>query len=160
MKLFASPSGLPEAARRKVTEALCAVLTDGIDLYGQIKIAHWNIKGPHFAALHPLLDTMATAVAGFNDEIAERCVTLGGLAVGTAKHVAGNSRLDDYPQGETRDLTHAKLVAKRITTYVKGANAGRAVADKAGDVDTSDLLTGVIEACEKHAWFLLATTES
>jgi DNA-binding ferritin-like protein len=43
---------------------------------------------------------------------------------------------------------------------VKTAKAGRAVADRESDLDTSDLLTGVIEACEKHAWFLLATTES
>jgi starvation-inducible DNA-binding protein len=160
MKLYASPSGLPEAARKKIVVALQGVLTDGIDLYGQIKIAHWNIKGPLFASLHPLLDTMATAVAGFNDEIAERCVTLGGLAVGSAKHVAANTSLAEYSQTEVRDLVHAKEIAKRFGAFVKTAKAGRAVADRESDLDTSDLLTGVIEACEKHAWFLLATTES
>lgn len=158
-KLFASASGMPEAARKKVVEALRATLTDGIDLQGQIKVAHWNIKGPHFAHLHPLFDAMATSVAGFNDEIAERCVILGGLAVGTAKHVAENSRLKDYPQDETRDLAHVKLLADRFATFVDGAKAARDVSDKVGDADTSDLLTGVVTECEKHGWFLRATLE-
>ncbi|MBK8097511.1 MAG: hypothetical protein IPK26_10405 [Planctomycetes bacterium] len=39
------------------------------------------IKGPHFAALHPLFDQFATELDGFNDGVAERMLTLGGLAV-------------------------------------------------------------------------------
>jgi len=70
--MYKSPSPLPEAARANVSETLNARLADGLDLHSQIKVAHWNIKGPQFAALHPLFETFATDLANFNDSIAER----------------------------------------------------------------------------------------
>ncbi len=101
--MYGSPSHLPEAARVRIAEALNARLADGLDLHSQIKVAHWNIKGPQFAALHPLFETFAVGLALHNDAIAERAVTLGAKAYGTVRHVAKTSRLPDYPQ-ETRDL--------------------------------------------------------
>ena len=57
--LFPSASQLSIDARVGVIEALNASLADALDLYSQVKVAHWNLKGPHFAALHPLFDTIA-----------------------------------------------------------------------------------------------------
>lgn len=158
--MHASPNSLPAKARTAVCTALTAVLTDGLDLHSQIKVAHWNIKGPQFAALHPLFDQFATDLAAQNDELAERILTLGNLAVGTARHVAKNSRLPDYPQDLTRDLEHVKLLAERIGTWLAGARDAREVALQHKDDDSVDLLTGFIQAFEKHAWFLHATLES
>jgi starvation-inducible DNA-binding protein len=152
-----TPSPLSAEARKQVSEALRAVLTDGLDLYTQLKVAHWNIKGPHFAALHPLFDTFATDQAANNDEVAERILTLGHLAVGTARHVAKQSRLPDYPQQVTKDLEHVALLADRIGKHLEGQRAAREVAKVQADEDTFDLLTGMIEQFEKHAWFLHAT---
>jgi starvation-inducible DNA-binding protein len=116
--MHSSPSKLPPKSWTAICAALTPVLVDGIDLHSQIKVAHWNIKGPHFAALHPLFDTFATELAAHNDEIAERILTLGGLAVGTARHVAKKSSLPDYPQDLTQDLEHAALLAARIESYL------------------------------------------
>ena len=157
--MYKSPNPLPEDARSTIVETLNARLADGLDLHSQIKVAHWNVKGPQFAALHPLFETFAVGLAGFNDEIAERAVTLGGRAHGTARHVAQTSRLPDYPQDTTRDMEHVRLLSERIEKYLDGARTSRAVAEKAGDADTVDLLTEVISAFEKHAWFLRASLE-
>ncbi len=97
--MYTSPSKLPEKSRGAIAETLNARLADGLDLHGQIKVAHWNIKGPQFPSLHPLFETFAVSLAGHNDEIAERAVTLGGLASGTARHVAKTSRLPGVPAG-------------------------------------------------------------
>ena len=86
--MYQSPSHLPPEARAEIAATLNARLADGIDLHSQIKVAHWNIKGPQFAALHPLFETFAVGLALHNDTIAERAVTLGGKAYGTARHVA------------------------------------------------------------------------
>ncbi len=145
-----TPSTLSADARKQVCDALRAVLADGLDLYTQLKVAHWNIKGPHFAALHPLFDTFATDQAANNDAVAERVRTLGHLAIGTAKHVAQHSRLKDYPQELTKDLEHVAQLADRIGTHLEGMRQAR-------DEDTFDLLTGQIEQFEKHAWFLHST---
>ena len=118
------------------------------------------MKGPHFAALHPLFESFATSLATHNDDIAERAVTLGALAHGTARHVAKASRLPEYPQEITRDLEHAALLADRIEIYLAGLRESRGTAERDADIDTVDLLTRVITEFEKHAWFLHASLDA
>ena len=155
--MYRTPSSLPEDSRRQISEALNARLADGLDLHSQIKVAHWNIKGPHFPALHPLFETFAVDLAGFNDAIAERAVTLGGRAYGTARHVAVKSRVPEYPQDTVKDVEHVRLLADRMDSYLTGVRESRAAVEKLGDTDTVDLLTQVVTAFEKHAWFLQAS---
>jgi len=157
--MFKSPNRLAEDARSRLSTTLNARLADGLDLHGQIKVAHWNVKGPHFASLHPLFETFAVSLAAFNDAIAERAVTLGGKAYGTARHVASASRLADYPQDTSDGLAHVGLLAERFDVYLDGARESRREAEKEGDTDTVDLLTGVITEFEKNAWFLRASLE-
>lgn len=158
--LFRSASRLPESARERVIDALNASLADGLDLYSQVKVAHWNLKGPHFAALHELFDTIAGDAGDTNDELAERAVALGGLAHGTVRTAARSSRLEGYPEDLTRDLDHVELLAERIDAYLTGLRKARTAGEEVGDTDTVDLLTARITAFEKHAWFLRATLES
>jgi starvation-inducible DNA-binding protein len=155
--MYRSPSKLPEAQRIRVVEALNARLADGLDLHSQIKVAHWNIKGPQFPSLHPLFETFAIGLAAHNDAIAERAVTLGGRAFGTARHVAKHSALAEYPQETTRDMEHVKLLAERIESYLDGVREARSVAEQAADTDTVDLLTQIVSDFEKHDWFLRAS---
>jgi starvation-inducible DNA-binding protein len=157
--MHTSPSPLPIEARTAVARALDASLADGLDLHMQIKVAHWNVKGPHFAALHPLFETFAVALAAHDDAIAERAVTLGAQVHGTARHVASTSRLPDYPAETTRGLDHVRLLAERVETYLQGVRAARGVAEAHRDTDTVDLLTAVISDFEKNAWFLRASLE-
>src|SRR6185503_16309344 len=158
--MYTSPSHLPEQSRTALAETLNDRLADGLDLHSQIKVAHWNIKGPQFASLHPLFETFAVGLALHNDNIAERAVTLGARAYGTARHVAKASKLPEYPQDTTRDLEHVKLLAERIEKYLEGARESRGVGEKLGATDTVDLLTGIVTEFEKHAWFLRASLES
>ena len=156
---FVIPSHLSEKSRAKVAATLNERLADGLDLYSQIKVAHWNIKGPQFAALHPLFETFAIALATHTDIFAERAVTLGGTAFGTARHVAKTSRIPEYPQETSRDMEHVALIAERIDLYLVGLRESRGVAEAEGDTDTVDLFTTVITEFEKNGWFLHATLE-
>ncbi len=155
--MYRSPSKLPEDTRAHLVEALNARLADGLDLHSQIKVAHWNIKGPLFPSLHPLFETFAVALAAFNDEVAERAVTLGGIARGTARHVAGRSGIAEYPAETTRDLEHVALLADRFEAYLVGAREARSAAAGLGDDESVDLFTRIIQALEKNAWFLRAS---
>ncbi len=157
--MYQSPSHLPPEARAKLADLLNARLADGLDLHSQIKVAHWNIKGPQFAALHPLFETFAVGLALHTDTIAERAVTLGGKAYGTARHVAKTSTLADYPQETTRDLEHVKLLAERFDKFLVGVRESRTEAEKLGDTDTVDLFTQVVTEFEKHSWFLRSSLE-
>ncbi|GMU01089.1 DNA starvation/stationary phase protection protein Dps [Corallococcus caeni] len=159
MALYKSPSPLSEQSRTAIAATLNERLADGLDLHSQIKVAHWNIKGPQFAALHPLFETFAVSLANHNDSIAERAVTLGGRAYGTSRHVGKNSRLPEYPQETSRDLEHVKLLAERIEVYLTGLRESRSAVEGLKDTDTVDLFTGIITEFEKHAWFLRASLE-
>ncbi len=154
---YTSPSPLPQEDRETLSAALNAVLADGLDLHSQIKVAHWNVKGPHFAAFHPLFETFAVSLAAFTDAVAERGVTLGGKAYGTSRHVSSASRLPDYPQETTRDLDHVRLLAERFDVFLAGVREARRAGEAAGDTDTVDLLTGIVTEFEKNAWFLRAS---
>lgn len=155
--MYPSPSPLPEPARAAITSALNARLADSIDLHSQIKVAHWNVKGPQFAALHPLFETFAVGLAAHIDTLAERAVTLGARAHGTARHVAAASTLPEYPAGTSRDLDHVRLLAERFDAFLARLREARSVAEAEGDPDTADLFTQVITEFEKHAWFLRAS---
>lgn len=158
--MYKSPSHLVEAARAKISEALNACLADGLDLHSQIKVAHWNIKGPLFSSLHPLFETFAMALAAHNDTLAERAVMFGAKALGTVRHTAKVSRISEYPPETTRDLDHVRLLADRLEKYLEGVRECRTVAETSGDTDTVDILTGIVIEFEKNAWFLRASLDS
>jgi len=155
--MYKTPSQLPETSRVALASTLNDRLADGLDLHSHIKVAHWNVRGPQFPSLHPLFEQFANQLAAHNDALAERAVTLGGLAAGTTRHVAKHSRLADYPIDTTRDLDHVRLLAERIDTYLAGIRESRGIAEKTGDTETVDLLTGVVTDFEKNGWFLRAT---
>ena len=157
--MYRSPSTLKEDIRKKLSASLNARLGDGLDLHSQIKVAHWNVKGPLFAALHPLFETFAVSLANHNDAIAERAVTLGARAYGTVRHVARVSGLPEYDQETSRDLDHVRLLADRIEAYLKGLRETRDLGEAEDDQDSVDLMTGIITEFEKHAWFLRASLE-
>jgi starvation-inducible DNA-binding protein len=155
--MYKTPSHLPELARAEISKVLNDRLADGLDLHSQIKLAHWNVRGPQFAALHPLFEQFATQLALHNDTMAERAVTLGALAIGTARQIAARSKLPEYPTDTTRDLDHVKALADRIELYLTSIRYARALAVSHNDDETIDLLTGIVTEFEKNAWFLRAT---
>ena len=155
--MYTSPSRLPEDARREIAAALDARLADGLDLWSQIKLAHWNVKGPHFAAFHPLFESFAVGLAAHNDAVAERAVTLGAVVHGTVRQVAIASTLPEYETDAVRDLDHVGHLAERFDAYLARVREARAVAERHQDQDTVDLLTGIVVEFEKHAWFLRAS---
>jgi starvation-inducible DNA-binding protein len=155
--MYKTPSHLPETSRVALIATLNDRLADGLDLHSHIKVAHWNVRGPQFPSLHPLFEQFATQLALHNDALAERAVTLGGLAAGSIRYVAKHSTLPDYPNDVRRDLDHVRLLAERFDAYLGGVRESRGIAEKLGDTDTVDLLTGVVTEFEKNAWFLRAT---
>ena len=157
--MYMNPSPQSENARTEIAEALSARLADGIELHRQIKVALSNVKGPRVAALHPLFEAFAVSLAGFNDTIAERAVTLGAKADGTVRHAAKTSQLADDPQETRRDVEHVKMLAERIDVYLAGLRVSGAVAAEHGDRDTASMLTLVVADFEKNASFLRASLE-
>ena len=142
--------------REKIIETLNARLSDAIDLKTQAKQAHWNVKGPHFIGLHELFDQVATAVEAHTDLIAERVTALGGTAMGTARVVARNSSLSEYPLEIIDGTAHVDALSTAMADFGKKIRKGIDDTDKLGDADTADLFTEVSREIDKLLWFVEA----
>lgn len=151
---------LPEVSRRKMIELLNQHLADVLDLGMQTKQAHWNVKGPNFIALHELFDKVADEVEEFTDDIAERAVQLGGVALGTVQAVAKNSRLAAYPLDLAAGKEHVAALSSALAKFGASARAAIDAADKRGDTDTADLFTEVSRGVDKLLWFIEAHAQA
>ena len=63
--------------RTQPVEWLNRRLAAAIDLHGQLKPAHWNLRGPSFIGIHELFDEVAGEAETYSDLIAERAAGLG-----------------------------------------------------------------------------------
>jgi starvation-inducible DNA-binding protein len=142
--------------RARMISVLNERLADALDLQLQAKQAHWNVKGPSFIALHELFDRIADDVRGHADEMAERITALGGTAEGTVQVVAGRSRLDPYPVEIVEGRAHLDALAAALARFGRSARKAIDDAAKAGDADTSDLLTGISRNLDKNLWLVEA----
>jgi starvation-inducible DNA-binding protein len=153
--MFETRNDLPAEQREKLVELLNARLADTLDLYSQVKQAHWNVKGTDFIQLHELYDMVAETVLPFVDEIAERATALGGLATGTVRMAADATSLDEYPIDGTDGRQTVRLVADRLAAYGAAVREAIETADsELGDMGTADLFTDISRAIDKHLWFV------
>ena len=154
--MFETRNDLSADTRSQVIRLLNARLADAIDLGMQTKHAHWNVKGPHFIALHELFDKIAEEVEEHVDTIAERVTALGGTAGGTIATVARATSLKPYPEQITEGLAHVEALASALADFGRKARAGIEEATRLGDADTADLFTEVSRELDKQLWFLEA----
>jgi len=147
---------IAQNTRAQLVKLLNERLADTIDLFNQLKQAHWNVKGPSFIALHELFDDIAERIESWSDDIAERAVQLGGMVDGTSQTVAHRSTLAAYDTSITDGLAHVDAVSSALAKY--GAQIRKAIdtADGAGDADTADLFTQISRAVDKDLWFVEA----
>lgn len=150
------PTRIDIAERNTVVAVLNAHLADLSDLYSQTKFAHWNVKGPHFIALHDLFDKLAGTVEGHIDEVAERVMALGGTATGTVRQAAGASRVPEFPAGTVKGLEVVAALADRFGAVAKTVRAALDETDALGDKGTADLLTGISRDLDQALYFLEA----
>jgi starvation-inducible DNA-binding protein len=154
--MFKTKNDLSESTRSKVVDLLNARLADCIDLQTQCKQAHWNVKGPHFIGLHELFDKVNGEVADYVDEIAERAIQLGGVAEGTARMVAKRTSLAEYPANAADGRSHVDALSTALATFGKAVRKAITDANDLGDLDTSDLFTGISRGIDKWLWFVEA----
>ena len=155
-RTFPTRVDLAAEVRGPMVALLNQQLADTFDLYSQTKQAHWNVKGAQFYPLHELFDRLAEELEGYVDLIAERATALGGLAQGTVRLAAANSRLAEYPAEVTDSLPTVEALAERYAALAASTRSAIEAAEVQGDADTADLFTEVSRGLDKALWFLEA----
>jgi starvation-inducible DNA-binding protein len=154
---YPTRNDLAAAVRATSIALLNQNLVDLLDLGMQIKHAHWNVKGPHFIALHEFFDELAESLEEFVDDIAERAVELGGVADGTVQALS-STRLAAYSTQGNSGTVHIVALANAFAICAANVRAAIDAATEAGDADSADLFTGVSRGLDKMLWQLEAHT--
>ena len=154
--MFPTRNDLPETSRTQLVELLNRRLADAIDLQSQCKQAHWNVKGPSFISLHKLFDDLHADVVEYSDLLAERTVTLGGVARGTVREAAERSELDEYPMTIASGEDHVKNLSAALGSFASRMRFTIAEADELEDAVTADLCTEITRGTDKWLWFVEA----
>jgi starvation-inducible DNA-binding protein len=150
--------GLDQKQAARIIELLQSRLHAANDLHLTLKHVHWNVVGPHFIAVHQMIDPQVEAVRGFADDLAERIATLGGSPKGTPGALVAERDWDDYSLG--RATTQAHLGA--LDVVYRGVVAdGRRTIQELDDLDlvTQDMVIGQVEQLELFHWFVRAHLE-
>jgi starvation-inducible DNA-binding protein len=143
----------PEAEIAK--EQLQSTLVDLIDLGLQAKQAHWNVVGPRFRSLHLQLDELVEHTRAFSDTIAERIVTLGDAAEGSARAVDHQSKVDPLPVDFVKDADVVRLFVERLQGLCGRIRQHLDGMDQRDPV-SHDLLVGVLGKLEEQMWMFHA----
>jgi len=155
-RTFSTAIDIPAEKRDQVNGILNQNLANSLDLFSQVKQAHWNVKGNDFWQLHKLFDEVAEAVEEWTDMIAERVGALGGYANGTARMAASSSDLPEFPTDITEGMQYVSAVTDRLGQYSNAAREAIDQTDKLGDLVTSDLFTEISRDADKYIYFLQA----
>lgn len=155
-KLQSTRNDLGANAREVSVGVLNATLVDTIDLTNGVRMAHWTVRGPHFAGLHALFETFYDQLGTATDDIAERLVQLGGTPDGTTQLIGEKTRLEAYPAELREGMDHVKALTARYAALAKAVREGIDSTDEAGDADTADLLTDFSRTLDKALWMLEA----
>jgi starvation-inducible DNA-binding protein len=150
--------GLSLEDATRVVELLQSRLHAANDLHLTLKHVHWNVVGPHFIAVHQMIDPQVEAVRGFADDLAERIATLGGSPKGTPGAIVAERDWDDYSLG--RATTQQHLAALDIV-YRGVVESHRATLKELDELDpvTQDMIIGQTEQLELFHWFVRAHLE-
>jgi starvation-inducible DNA-binding protein len=129
------------------------------DLALTLKHIHWNVVGPHFIAVHTMLDPQVDAVRLMADDTAERIATLGGSPVGTPGALVQTRTWDDYDLGRDDAIAHMGALDKVYDGVIEGHRKAIETTEEPDPV-TQDLLIDQSGQLEQFQWFVRAHVET
>src|SRR4051812_3825555 len=149
------PIALSEKACAQSADNLNQLLADTITLRDLYKKHHWQVTGHTFYPLHLLFDKHAGEQSELVDSIAERIMTLGGVAIAMGADVGELTQIPRPPRGREEPPVQIDRLLHAHEIILKEARAMAKIADEAGDDGTNDLIVSeVVRTNELQVWFV------
>ncbi len=134
-------------------DALNQVLADSYGLMALTHLAHWNVEGQGFFALHTAFQTQYEELFTAIDEIAERVRALGVYAAGGLETLARRACMTEFSAPLAQEEYVSALIAANEKLLLDAAIA-RDLAGSVNDPESQDLMIGRITLHQKTAWML------
>jgi len=151
--------GINETDRASIAGGLSKLLADTYTLYLTTHNFHWNVTGPMFNTLHAMFMTQYTELWNAVDPIAERIRSLGHPAPGSYGQFGALSSISDAPTDPPKAMEMVRILVQGHEAVARTARGVFALAEKAHDQPTADLLTQRLDVHEKTAWMLRSLLE-
>jgi starvation-inducible DNA-binding protein len=149
------PIALSEKTCAQSVDNLNQLLADTITLRDLYKKHHWQITGHTFYQLHLLFDKHANEQSDLVDEIAERIMTRGGVAIAMAPDVAEVTIIPRPPRGREEPPIQIDRLLRAHEIILEEARTMAKAAAESGDDGTNDLIVSdVVRTSELQAWFV------
>lgn len=129
------------------------------DLALTLKHVHWNVVGPHFIAVHEMLDPQVEAVRGHVDTTAERISTLGGEPPGTPGVLVAERTWHDYTIGRAEAIEHLGALDMVYTGIIEDHRAAVRATEETDPI-SQDMLIEQLRDLELFQWFVRAHLET
>ena len=142
---------MDNAVKNSVVESLNQLLINYQVHYQNLRLFHWNVKGPFFFVLHEKFEELYNEAAMKIDEVAERVLSLGGTPKGSLKNILSNANIES--QDELLDanaMVNALVEANKV--LIQNVSKVLEEAGKVDDEGTLDLFTSYIQELEKQNW--------
>lgn len=136
-----------------ITRSLNQVLADSYALLSLTHLAHWNVEGPGFFALHTAFQAQYEELFVAIDEIAERIRALDAYAIGGLGTLARVAQMKEFASPLAQEHYVQALVAAH-GKLVSDAASARDIAGAANDAESQDLMISRITLHQKTIWML------
>jgi len=133
--------------------SLNQVLADSYALMALTHLAHWNVEGPGFFALHTAFQTQYEELFLAVDTIAERLRALDAYAIGGLGTLGRTAGLPEMAAPRSQEDYVRTLIAAN-EKVVADAAATRDLASTAHDAESQDLMIERITLHQKTIWML------
>lgn len=142
-----------ETVQTDLTAALNQVLADSYALMALTHLAHWNVEGPGFFALHMAFQTQYEELFTAIDEIAERIRARGAYAVGGLQTLAQVAQMEEFAAPLAQE-EYVRRLAAAHEKLIADAVRARDLAALAGDQESQDLMINRVTVHQKTVWML------
>ncbi|MEU5834007.1 DNA starvation/stationary phase protection protein [Streptomyces diacarni] len=151
--------GLSTQSGQQILDLLRRRLHALNELHLTLKHIHWNVVGPHFIAVHEMLDPQVDKVRDMTDQTAERIATLGGSPCGTPGALVAERTWSDYAVGRADSIAHLGALDLVYTGVIEDHRKAMAATDDL-DLVTQDMLIEHLRSLELFQWFVRAHLEN
>ena len=136
-----------------LANSLNLVLADSYALMSLTHLAHWNVEGGGFFALHTAFQTQYEELFTAVDEIAERVRALGAYAIGGLGTLAAAAGMKEFA-APLKQEAYVSALLEANEKLVRDLVSARDLAGEADDPETQDLMIERITLHQKTIWML------
>ncbi len=139
--------------QHSVVEKLNQLLINYQVHYQNLRLFHWNVKGPFFFILHEKFEELYNEAALKIDEVAERVLALDGIPKGSLKNILANANVESHAEiMEANAMVEAIINANKV--LIENLEEVLHEAGASGDEGTLDIFTSYIQELQKQNWML------